>query len=135
MKRPALGPSTPYREITVSGEMLLDLALQRGLGDGPDHRVDVLPILEEENAGNRAHVKPHRGPLVGVHVDLGHLGAAEVLARELLQNGRDDETRAAPGRPEIDQHEPVRLLDFAGERGVGHVDTRSIRRGHDVILL
>src|SRR5438876_11774329 len=60
VKRPALGPSTPYRWITVSGEMLLDLALKRRLGDGADHGVVVLPGLEEEDAGVRRHLEPHR---------------------------------------------------------------------------
>src|SRR4051794_15851006 len=52
-------------------EMLLDLPLERCLRYRANHGVDVLPVLEEENAGNRADVESHGSPLVGVYVNLG----------------------------------------------------------------
>ncbi len=45
-------------------QVLLDLPFERHLGHCADHGVDVLPVLEEEDAGNGPHVEPHGRPLI-----------------------------------------------------------------------
>jgi hypothetical protein len=115
--------------------VLLDLPLQRRLRHRTDHGVHVLAVLEEQDAGDRAHVEAHRGALVRIDVDLGHLGLADVLPGELVEDRRHDLARPAPRRPEIDEHQAIGLLDLRGERRVGDVNGLGIRRGHDVILL
>src|SRR5690349_19350286 len=47
-------------------KVLLDLSFESGLRYRADHGVHVLPVLEEENAGNRTDVESHGGALVGV---------------------------------------------------------------------
>src|SRR5262245_17903886 len=118
-----------------SGQVLLDLAFEGGLGNVPDDRIHVLPALEEEDAGNGTDVESHRRMGVRVHVDLGDLGPAGVLTRELFQHRSHDQTRPAPRRPEVDQDQPTGLFDLAAERSVGDVDSWAVRRGHGVILL
>src|SRR5690349_24279830 len=89
--RQIMAPSLRYRLTRpASGEMLLDLPFQGGLGHRADDRVDMLAVLEEQDAGDGPHVEPHGRARIGVDVDLGHLGLAGVLAAQLIEDRRHD---------------------------------------------
>src|SRR3954470_21108949 len=124
-------PSFP----TFLRQMLLDLAFQRSLGHSTNYGVHVLPVLKEEDAWDGPNVEAHGGALVRIHIHLCDFGLSGVLAGQLLQNRRHDLTGTTPGCPEVNQHEPIRLLDFGGERGIAYMYCRGIRRAHLVILL
>src|SRR5713226_4701463 len=91
----------PRREPLL--QMLLDLLVERGLRIGPDERVHVTAVPEEKNTRNRANVEAHAGLLVRIDVDLRDLDLPRVLTRQLLEDGGDGVTGAAPGGPKIDQ--------------------------------
>ena len=106
-------PLVRFRPSRPQVRCCLILPSRVALGTSPIDRIHVLPVLEEENAGDRTDVEPHRRPLVRVHVHLGDLGPADILAGELVQHRRHDLARPAPRRPEIHQYQPVGLLDLA----------------------
>src|SRR3954469_24476196 len=114
--------------------MLLDLAFERGFGHRADYGVDVLAVLEEEDARDGTDVEPHGGPLIRVHVDLGDLGFPGIFSGQLIQDRRHDLAGPAPRSPKIYEHETVRLLDLGRKGGVAHVHGQSIRCAHFVIL-
>jgi hypothetical protein len=95
-------------------EELADLAL----GQGADEAVDRLAALEEDAERDRADAE-HLRQLLGdlglvVGVELDELEAAAVGGLELLERRAERLARAAPGRPDVEQH---RLR----ERGVDEV--------------
>src|SRR5688572_8746699 len=120
-----LDGAVPSRRKIVASEtgalcVLGELALEVRLGHRADDRINVLPVLEEQDARDGPDVEPHRGLLIGVDVDLRHLGLSVVFRRELIEYWRDHATRAAPGRPEVHYGEPLVVLDLGHERRVRH---------------
>src|SRR5262249_3579602 len=72
--------------------MLLNLPGEHVLDAGrvaADDRVHVLAVHEEQDAGNRPHVEPDRGPLVGIGIQLGDLHLAHQFIGQLVDGRRD----------------------------------------------
>src|SRR4029450_2114168 len=90
--------------------MLLDLPGEHVLDAGrvtADDRVHVLAVHEEQDAGDRPHVEPDGGPLVGIGVQLGDLHLAGQLIRQLVDGRSDGDAGSAPGGPEVHQGEAL----------------------------
>src|SRR6267143_6746350 len=79
------------------GGVLLELLRQSRLAYEPDNLIDELPILEEENRRDRAHVEFCRRFYVRVDVDLGHLGLALILDGKSIRNRGDIRAGGTPG--------------------------------------
>ena len=74
-----------------------------------DDRFDDLAALEDENRRNAADAELRRGVRVLVHVELADRHLAVVVGRERVDRRRQPPARAAPLRPEVDEHGLVRL--------------------------
>src|SRR4030095_2260543 len=121
-------PATRYFLISLLLDrlptMLLDLPGEQVLEAGrvtADDRVHVLAVHEEQDAGDRPHVEPDGGPLVGIGVQLGDLHLAGQLIRQLVDGRSDGDAGSAPGGPEVHQGEALALLHLGGERVVGYM--------------
>src|SRR5579875_689777 len=83
------------------------------------HRADLggldLAALEHHQGRNAADAVGARGLLVLVDVDLGDLQPAGVIAGDVVQHRRDRLARAAPLRPEIQQHRCLGLQHLGFE--------------------
>ena len=82
------------------------------LGDGADDLFDDLAVLKNENRGDAANVVAARGVHGLVHVEFHDLDFARVVVRYFRDGRGEHMTRAAPFRPEIDEHR----LGFAGRK-------------------
>src|SRR5262249_54055470 len=92
---------------------------------------DLLPhraTLEDDEVRDAAHAVANGGAGVVVDVHLDDLQLPRVLARELLDNGRDGSTRCAPRRPEVDEHGRAAWQHFLLERVVGDGENVRHRR-------
>src|SRR6267378_67653 len=92
--------------------VLLELLRQSRLAHEPDNLIDELPVLEEENRRDRAHVEFRRCFYIRVDVDLRHLGLALILDGKSIQNRSDHATWRTPGRPKIDHGKALVLLNL-----------------------
>src|SRR3990172_14009 len=109
---PAPGPCR--RAVVQSGAAtaqrvgFLDIAVKEGGELGLGKRADLgrldVAVLEQHQGRNAADAELGRRRLVLVDVDLGHLGAAAVLAGHVLQDRGDGLARAAPFGPVVHQH-------------------------------
>jgi hypothetical protein len=85
---------------------------QLAFGQRAGKPVHQLPVLHQDHGGHRADLERARELLLLVHVHLGQFEGAVVLGRELLEDRAQRLARAAPGRPEVDQHRHLqRALD------------------------
>src|SRR5690606_15243331 len=94
-----------------SVEERLELLEDSRLGLGALDRLDDLAAHENVH-GRDAHdavAGGHAGVLVGVELD--DLDLVTVVPRELLEDRGDGATRAAPRRPEVDEHGALGLED------------------------
>ena len=111
--------------------MLVDLGLQEGLWYGPDDRVHMFPVLEEEDAGNGADSKPTGGSLVLVHIQLPNRKALlGKLLGQLRHDGGHHTAWTAPCGPEIDNGEtsgPLNCLPEVTVRNFEYLFTISHR--------
>src|SRR5438046_763850 len=75
--------------------MLLDFPIQQALRHGTHDGIDVLAVLEEQDARDRTDIEPHSRLLVRIDVDLNNLD----LALELItgQSGSTRETNPEQG--------------------------------------
>ena len=89
------------------------------------------PFLNRISVGIERTSYVRRRLLVLVDVELHDLQVL-ALAGDLLEHGRDDAARAAPGRPEVDEDRLVGLDDLGLEVGVGDFGDGA---GHGVGLL
>src|SRR6266851_4453417 len=95
---------------------LLDLALRQGA----DEAVDRPPVLEGIDGGDRLDAHLLRDLRALVDIDLDHAHGALGLAHRLLEQRPQLLARAAPRRPEIDDHRAVmRGVDDIGHEGGG----------------
>ena len=114
---------------------------------------DLLDPLRQRRRGQRAHLRRHRPPLrepdeqrdaphlvrrrhlrVFVDVELRDQDATGEVLREILEDGADHPAGAAPRRPEIHHDRQRRLLEEAGQLGVGRLE-RVGRRGKRLLAL
>src|SRR5437868_12987375 len=124
---PAVFALSAFDELTPAGvslcslcRVLLELLRERGLADKPDHLIDELPILEEQDRRNRSDVELGGRLDVEIDVDLGNFRLAFVFDGELVENGGHHAAWCAPGRPKIDDGESLVLLDLGLEIRVVH---------------
>src|SRR5205807_4876566 len=78
-----------------------------------------LTVCEEHHRGQREHAVGLRGARVLVDVELYELDVAGRTGK-LVERRFDRLARAAPRRPEVDDHGLSGLQDLALERLVGH---------------
>src|SRR5438093_7139103 len=103
-----------------------DLLEETVLRHVADETLRLLTVLEQDHRGDRAHAVAPRGDGVRVHVELRDLQRLAALGGDLLQDGRDHATRAAPRGPEVDQHRTIGPNDLLLEGlvtdrdGLGH---------------
>src|SRR5579859_735957 len=96
--RPALG-------LDQRQELGLEVVLHvRPVPDGPLRR---LAVLEDDHGRDRHDPELHRRRRVLVDVHLHDLDLVSHLPIDLLDDRRDHAARAAPRRPEVDQHRLV----------------------------
>src|SRR4051794_28144145 len=69
----------------------------------PNEAVNQAAVLEQEHGGNALDAELLRGARVLVDVELGDDVLALGLARELIHDGANEATGAAPGGPAIDE--------------------------------
>ena len=70
------GPRTTSRRLP---QMLLDLLDEVLCGNYPHHGIDMLAVLEEENARYRAHAEARCGVLIRVDIELRDLDSSLIL--------------------------------------------------------
>src|SRR3990172_6457307 len=136
--RPAASPAGPPPMITISYSLraialrqrLLDRPLEVSLGPESYDLVDELSALEHQKRGDAADAVPGGGLHVVVRVELYELHLPVVLSGQLLHQGSDHATGAAPGRPEVHEDRLAGLQNFVFERGVGHFGWL----GHPILL-
>src|SRR3954447_12744593 len=115
-------PAKGNRSDLASGQDL-QVALE-GAQDGclrlrTDDRLDHLAALEHGHGRDRHDLVVARSTGVLVDVELDDVELVAVLAGDLLEHGRDHLARAAPLRPEVDQHGLVALQHVTRECRVG----------------
>ncbi len=98
------------RSAGEGGDELAQLAFRQGAHEA----VDRPAVLEGVDRGDRLDAHLRRQLLVLVDVDLDQADAALLLAHDLFQRRAELLARAAPRRPEIDDHR-------RGERGVDDI--------------
>src|SRR3990172_12919362 len=136
--RPAASPAGPPPMITISYSLraialrqrLLYRPLEVSLGPEADDLVDKLPALEHQQRRDAADAVAGGGLHVVVRVELHELHLPVVLSGQLLHQGSDHATGAAPGRPEVHEHRLAGPEDLLFERRVGHFGWL----GHPVLL-
>src|SRR3972149_6417630 len=136
--RPAASPAGPPPMITISYSLraillrqrLLDRPLEVSLGPEAYDLIGKLTTLEHQQRGDAADAVPGGGLHVIVGVELHELHLPVVLPGQLLHQGSDHATGAAPGCPEVDEDRLAGLQNFFFERGVGHFGWL----GHPVLL-
>src|SRR5687768_12701909 len=129
-------PRSPVPGSSV--EVLLDLAIEQRLRHRADDRVDVLAVLEEQNARNGADAVLRCDVLIRIDVELGDLHAAGILTSELFDDGCHHATRSAPRGPEVHDGKTLTLLDFVAEVRVSDCDRPAVsvfRHPHRLIVL
>src|SRR5207237_7983317 len=77
---------------------------QLWLGHEADDALDSLAVREQDHRRDARDAEVHRRVLVLVDVELDDPQLAGLLSGDLLQNGSDHAARAAPLRPEVDEH-------------------------------
>ena len=89
---------------------------------------DFAPVTEDRDGRNRADAERARELGILVRIDLHELHAAGVRGGELFQHRRQRAARAAPRRPEIDQHQLLArtfddfLLEIGGRNVHGGIN-------------
>src|ERR1700694_1761853 len=81
----------------------------------PDHAIGLAAVLEQDHRRDRADPEAPCRDRIGINVELGDLYLLALLICDLLENGGDHATGAAPGCPEIDQDRSLRFDDFGLE--------------------
>ena len=100
------------RRLGGARHVLVEELPHLGLGQRADEAVDRLAALEQDAERNAAHAEHLRqllrdlGLLVGVELD--ELEAAGVGDLELLEDRPERLARAAPRRPDVEQHRLLR---------------------------
>ena len=138
-----------HRRTPVAQGTLAQLASGRSAADtgsvGSDEPDDGGSVPHHHQCRDAARVEPCRDVRVVVDVDLHHLHSPGVLNRQPLQNRRHRAAGAAPGRPQIDQDDVIRLgravevvihgVHEPGQRLVaGRALGTSLRRNGDSVL-
>src|SRR5690349_5802453 len=117
------GLGSPWRVGEKCGD--LDVAVNKcgelGFGQGADLGRFDGAVLEKHERGDAADAVLRRRGLVFVDVELGHLEAAGVFLRHLIENRGDHLARAAPFGPIVHQHRSGGLQYLGVETLVGHV--------------
>ncbi len=109
------------------------------LGHGSDHALAQLALLEDDQSRNAHHVVGAGGLGILVDIEFRHSELALVLGGDLFDDGFDHPARAAPCRPEVDEHrsvardELVEVLVVGGD-GVGRHSVCD-RPGAAILLL
>lgn len=84
--------------------MLVDDSLQRVLICQPDHLLDHLSALEQQQRGNAANAELERRIRVLVDVQLPHDDLPVVVRREFVDRRGQPLAGAAPFRPKINEY-------------------------------
>src|ERR1035437_10732892 len=80
----------------------VDLAFEARLGLEPDHSLDRLAVLEEDERGNAHDAKLSGDDRGSVDVEFADFDLASVLLVDLLNDGGDHATGGAPFGPKVD---------------------------------
>src|SRR5690349_3298910 len=91
------------------------------LGHRAHYLILHLTALDDEQIRDAAHAVARGDLRIVVDVDLDHLEAAVVLARQLVDRWGDRLARPAPWGPEIDQNRLIGLQHFGIEVSVSHM--------------
>ncbi len=113
-KRSGVPPSTPR---PPRREPALPRGLVVAARAGADDDLACLAAFEEDHRRDREDVVARLRGRVLVDVQL-HEPDALVLVGHVREDRADDTARAAPGRPEVDDHRALRLEDLVLEIGV-----------------
>src|SRR5689334_10299052 len=114
----------------LGGEGRLDLLDEAALRHSADDLVDGLAALEQDQSRDRHHLVARGRVLVVVDVELDDAKVV-VFVGDLLEARRDHAARAAPRRPEVDEHGLVVLQNLGLKVVVGYFGDRS---GHSGLL-
>src|SRR6266571_525397 len=88
-------------------QLLHELGLRMVAND----TVGLTAVLEQDHRRDRADAEAPSGDRVGIDIELGDTDLLALLAGDLFEDRRDHATRAAPRRPEVDEHGRLRLED------------------------
>jgi hypothetical protein len=99
-----LGAAGADAELLGRTQNLADPLANLSLGQGTQEAVHQLAADNRDDHRNALHLECLAEARIGVHVDLGQDPLAARFSRQLLQHRAELLARAAPLRPQVDDH-------------------------------